>query len=173
MDTIKIEKLKKEHLDAIMEIESACYGEHHWSKDSFESEIESQISHYFCVLVNDVVAGYMGFWEIIDEAHITTLAIHPDFRHRKLAKILILNALDFCYNKKIKYLTLEVRVSNDDAIKLYETFGFSSLGVRKKYYQNNNEDALIMWTKDIFSSNYKEIYNCLKDDIKDVGVQYV
>ena len=78
---------------------------------------------------------------------------------------MLLAAIEECYKEKIKYITLEVRVSNQRAIYLYEKFGFKSLGVRKKYYQDNNEDALIMWSENIFDKNYKELYNKLKDGL--------
>ena len=112
------------------------------------------------------IVGYLGLWKIIDEAHITNLAVHPDFRRKGVAKLLLFDALEQCYKEKIKYLTLEVRVSNEGAINLYENFGFKSLGVRKKYYQNNNEDALIMWSENIFSENYKKRFNKIKEYIE-------
>ncbi len=169
MDKIKIEKMTLASLDEVMQIEALAYGKHHWSRESFVAEIDNQISTYNCAYINGkIMAGYMGLWKIIDEAHVTNLAVHPDFRRKGVAKALLLNALKECYNDKIKYLTLEVRVSNTGAIKLYEDFGFKSLGVRKKYYQNNNEDALIMWSENIFSEKYKERYNKLKEKIGDL-----
>lgn len=168
MDKFKIEKMTLNSLDEVMQIEKLAYGQHHWSRKSFVAEIDNQISTYNCAYTQDnKMAGYMGLWKIIDEAHVTNLAVHPDFRRKGVAKALLLNALDECYREKIKYLTLEVRVSNDGAIKLYESFGFKSLGVRKKYYQNNNEDALIMWSENIFSDNYKKRYEELKEKIGD------
>ncbi len=169
MDKFKIEKMTISSLDEVMKIEKLAYGEHHWSRESFVAEIDNRISSYNCAYSqNKNLAGYMGLWKIIDEAHITNLAVHPDFRRKGVAKSLLLYALDECYKEKIKYLTLEVRVSNEGAIKLYEVFGFKSLGVRKKYYQNNNEDALIMWSENIFSESYKKRYEKLKEKIGDV-----
>ncbi len=169
MDKFKIEKMTLSSLDEVMQIEVLAYGQHHWSRESFIAEIDNRISTYNCAYdENGKMAGYMGLWKIIDEAHVTNLAIHPDFRRKGVAKCLLLNALEECYREKIKYLTLEVRVSNIGAIKLYESFGFKSLGVRKKYYQNNNEDALIMWSENIFSENYKKRYESLKEKIGDL-----
>ena len=166
MDKFRIEKMTLSSLDEVMVIEELAYGQHHWSRDSFAAEIDNQISDYNCAVTqNGKIAGYMGLWKIIDEGHVTNLAIHPDFRRKGAAKVLLLNALDECYREKIKYLTLEVRVSNLGAIKLYESFGFKSLGLRKKYYQNNNEDALIMWSENIFSGNYKKRYEEIKEKI--------
>lgn len=156
-------------LDEVMVIEELAYGEHHWSRDSFVAEINNQISQYNCAISQDGhYAGYMGLWKIIDEAHITNLAIHPHYRRKGAARALLLNGLEECYKDKIKYLTLEVRVSNEAAIKLYESFGFKSLGVRKKYYQNNNEDALIMWSENIFNESYKKRYQVIKEKVGDL-----
>lgn len=168
MPMFKIEKMCLYHLDDVMEIETACYGEHHWSRDSFVNEIDNQISEYnVAVNENQKCIGYMGLWKIIDEAHITNLAVHPDFQKQGVARLLIIKAIEKCYEEKIKFITLEVRVSNEKAKKLYEKFGFKSLGVRKKYYQDNNEDAIIMWTENIFSENYKKLFEKNKQDLKE------
>ena len=167
MDKFKIEKMTLASLDEVMTIEALAYGQHHWSRDSFVAEINNQISNYSCATNKENrIVGYLGLWKIIDEAHITNLAVHPDFRRKGVAKLLLFYLLEQCYKEKIKYLTLEVRVSNEGAINLYESFGFKSLGVRKKYYQNNNEDALIMWSENIFSENYKKRFNKIKEDIE-------
>ena len=167
MDKFKIEQMTLASLDEVMTIEALAYGQHHWSRDSFVAEINNQISNYSCATNKENrIVGYLGLWKIIDEAHITNLAVHPDFRRKGAAKLLLFDALEQCYKEKIKYLTLEVRVSNEGAINLYESFGFKSLGVRKKYYQNNNEDALIMWSENIFSENYKKRFNKIKEDIE-------
>ncbi len=169
MDKFRIEKMTLSSLDEVMVIEALAYGQHHWSRESFVAEIDNKISTYNCAYTQEnKMAGYLGLWKIIDEAHITNLAIHPDYRRKGAAKALLLNAFEECYDEKIKYLTLEVRVSNEGAIKLYENFGFKSLGVRKKYYQNNNEDALIMWSENIFSENFKKRYEDLKAKIGDL-----
>lgn len=154
-----IKPLAKEDVDRISEIETEAYGEHHWSKDSFYSEINNKVAKYYTAkLENGLVVGYIGTWHIVDEAHITTIATAKDYLRNKVAECLIVKSLQDCYNEFIKYITLEVRVSNLPAIKLYEKYGFRSLGTRKGYYQDNNEDALIMWTENIFSDEYKELF---------------
>lgn len=163
--------MKEEHLDDVIKIEEVSYGEHHWSKDSFRTEIKNNVSEYVCAfLKNDdgemVLVGYCGMWCVFEEAHITTLAIRPDYRGKKIAQALLVYQLERLYSEKIKFITLEVRVSNTAAIKLYEKFGFKSLGLRKKYYQNNNEDALIMWTNNIFSDEFKLLYNEIKEEVE-------
>lgn len=169
MEKFKIEKMSLGALDEVIKIEELSYGEHHWSRDSFVGELNNKISSYNCVVSQEgKYAGYMGLWKIIDEGHITNLAVHPDFRGRGVAKILLVKAIGECYEDKIKYLTLEVRASNKNAIGLYENFGFKSLGVRKKYYQNNNEDALIMWSENIFNENYKERFEQIKLSVEGI-----
>ncbi|GBF23134.1 ribosomal-protein-alanine N-acetyltransferase [Candidatus Gastranaerophilus sp. (ex Termes propinquus)] len=157
---IFIKNMAGEHLDEIMAIEEASYGEHHWGRESFEGEIKSDIAHYKCALgENGQCLGYMGLWKILDEAHITTIAIHPSARGRGIAQALIISQIETCLKHKVKYITLEVRKSNVSAISLYEKFGFKSLGFRKNYYQNNGEDALIMWTENIFYENFQALYS--------------
>lgn len=157
---IYIYPMVKEDVSDVSVIEEAAYGNHHWSKDSFYSEIENKVAKYYTAKDSDNnIVGYAGTWHIVDEAHITTIAVKPEERRKHIAECLIVKLLEDCYNEFIKYITLEVRVSNLPAIKLYEKYGFRSLGTRKGYYQDNNEDALIMWTENIFSDEYKELFN--------------
>ncbi|MBQ8848165.1 MAG: ribosomal protein S18-alanine N-acetyltransferase [Candidatus Gastranaerophilales bacterium] len=166
MQEFVIRQMEHKDIDDILQIEELSYGAHHWSRDSFLIELNNKISSYKCILNSEnKCVGYMGIWKIIDEAHVTNLSIHPDWRNKKLAQRLLLASLDECYREKIKYITLEVRVSNQKAINLYEKFGFKSLGLRKKYYQDNNEDALIMWSENIFDKKYKELYDRIKRDL--------
>ena len=159
METYSVENMALSHLDDIMEIEALCYGKHHWSRESFASELNNSCARYITAINADKkCVGYMGVWRIFDEAHVTNLAVHPEYQGKGLAHFLILSSLDMCYRDKIKYVTLEVRKTNARALKIYEGFGFKSLGIRKKYYQDNGEDAIIMWTENIFSDKYKEIY---------------
>lgn len=168
MENFKIENLSLSHLDDIMEIEKSCYGPHHWSRNSFVGELDNSCARYL-VAVNSTgkAVGYMGIWKIFDEAHVTNLAVHPDYQGCGLAHFLILSSLDVCYQDKIKYMTLEVRKTNERAKHVYESFGFKSLGLRKKYYQDNGEDAIIMWTENIFSDKYKKIYEDNKKYLED------
>ena len=159
MNNFEIREMTHDDIDDILQIEEMCYGAHHWSRESFLTELSNKISTYRCILSNNKCVGYMGMWKIIDEAHVTNLSIHPEYQNRKLAHKLLLASIEECYKEKIKYITLEVRASNEKAIHLYEKFGFKSLGLRKKYYQDNNEDALIMWSENIFDKKYKDLYS--------------
>lgn len=157
---IYINPLIKEDVDRVSEIEENAYGEHHWSKDSFYSEVNNKLAKYYTARIpSGEIVGYAGSWHIVDEAHITTIAVDKNYLRQHIAECLIVKLLEGCYNEFIKYITLEVRVSNIPAIRLYEKYGFKSLGTRKGYYQDNNEDALIMWTENIFSDSYKEQFS--------------
>lgn len=156
---IKIRPMQKSEINEVLEIEEQAYGEHHWSKDSFYGELSNELAHYYSAFdINGKLIGYAGSWRIIDEAHITTIAVKPEHRRKKIGEALLNIILEDCYKNEIKYITLEVRLSNTPAINLYEKYGFHSLGTRKGYYQNNNEDALIMWTENIFWDKFKIKY---------------
>lgn len=121
-----------------------------WSLESFEKEITiNKAAHYFVIEVSNKVVGYMGIWKILDEGHITNIAIDPEYRGRRYGAELLKFVLDQMQQVGVESFTLEVRESNEVAIRLYESFGFVTMGVRKKYYTDTQEDALLMW------KNYK------------------
>lgn len=154
--------MQKSDVDGVVALETLSYGEHHWSKESFFNELENNLAHYYCAIGDDgSLLGYAGCWHIFEEAHITTLSVHPDSRKSGVAQTLIFKLIDDCYKNKIKYITLEVRESNVPAISLYEKNGFKSIGTRKNYYQDNNENALIMFTENIWYDKFKSLYNKL------------
>ncbi len=169
MKKVKILQMTTSDVDAVYKIEEMVHPNHHWSKDSFYNELSNKLAKYFCVKdENDKILGFIGFWQIFEESHITTLAIHPDFRRLQLAQMLLLKAIEECYSDMIKYITLEVRESNIPAISLYEKFLFESIGVRKNYYQDNGENAIIMFTQNIWYDKFKENIKTLKENINKV-----
>ena len=171
LSNIEIFTMTKDDIDEVVEIESEAYGKHHWAKSSFYDEMSNNLAKYYVAKTNEgKLVGYAGTWHIIDEGHITTIAVKNEYLRNHIGEKIIQTIIDDCYKNNIKYLTLEVRVSNIPAIKLYEKYGFQSLGTRKGYYQDNNEDALIMWTENIFYEKFKKVYqnNCenLKNLVK-------
>lgn len=156
---IQIKKMEKTDIDSVIELEEKAYGNHHWSKESFLSELSNELAKYFSAFDNNgKLVGYCGIWQILEEAHITNIAVSPEFRRKHIGETLLKKIIDTCYSNMVKYITLEVRVSNLPAISMYEKYGFKSFGVRKGYYQDNNEDALIMWTENIFYDKFKSVY---------------
>ena len=129
--------------------------------------MNNNLAKYYCAKNSDnKTIAYAGTWNIIDEGHITTIAVKPEYKRMHIGEALIVKILENCYASKIKYLTLEVRESNIPAIKLYEKYGFKSLGTRKGYYQDNNENALIMWTENIFYDKFKSLYEFNRENLK-------
>ena len=152
--------MEKGDIDEVIALEEKAYGEHHWSKDSFLSELSNDLASYFSAFdETGKLVAYCGCWKIIEEAHVTTIAVLPEFRRKHIAECLLKTIIDDCYKNMVKFITLEVRVGNAPAISLYEKYGFKSLGVRKGYYQDNNEDALIMWTENIFYDKFKMLFD--------------
>jgi ribosomal-protein-alanine N-acetyltransferase len=146
---LSILPMSEADLDAVSLIERLAFGER-WSVSSFKSELANQSSFYHVAHLDGRVIGYIGYWLILDEAHVTAVAVHPDQRGQGFGAELVLRALDDCMERGAKWMTLEVRASNIAAQRLYENFGFSTLGRRKGYYHDDREDALIMWTDNLW-----------------------
>lgn len=135
----------EEYIDDIMEVEHSSFTVP-WSRNMFKDEFTKDIAIYFGAVSDDNKAiAYGGMWKIFDEGHITNIAVHKDFRRRGIAQKILDNLFEYAKENGIVSMTLEVRVSNSSAISLYEKNGFESCGVRKGYYEDNNEDAVIMW----------------------------
>ena len=130
-------------LARVVEIEKASMPSP-WSKELFEEELRRERAHYFVVEKDGVVAGYMGYWGAPEEAHIINLAIGPEFRKQGLGQEMIERCLDFAVKRGARLATLEARESNEAARNLYEKCSFRTVAIRKKYYSDNQEDAVVM-----------------------------
>lgn len=157
----KIRRMMLSDLDQICLIEADAYGEVHWTRDNFVSELDNTVGDYN-VLYKDgnEILGYLGSWMIIDEMHITTIATAKNHTRKGVAEALLVAQIFKALAQNIKALTLEVRVSNIKAQGLYEKYLFKRQGIRKRYYEDTLESALIMWTEDInsdeFQKNFRE-----------------
>ncbi len=173
MQHVKVIKMTSEDVNGVFHIEELVHPKHHWSKNSFYNEVANNLASYYCIKDdNNNILAYIGSWQIIEEVHITTLAVHPNFRGLQLAQILLIQVLLNCYKKMVKYVTLEVRESNIPAITLYQKFLFESIGMRKNYYQDNGENAVIMFTQNIWYDTFKNNFNNIKSNINKVAVTY-
>lgn len=142
---VKTRKMTVEDIDRVFEIESKSF-KTPWSKESFYTEVkENTLATYLVLTLDEVVIGFGGMWLIMDEIHITNVAVSPEHRGQGYSKTLINDMIKYAKEKGFQHMTLEVRVSNSVAIALYEKFGFESVGVRPKYYVDTGEDALVMW----------------------------
>lgn len=143
---IKYERLKEEDLDAVLKIEQESFPLP-WTRGMFEQELHIPTSHFFVArsMPAKEIVGYAGYWQVVDELHLINIAIRPDCRKQGLGRHLLFYIL--CDGKRLglKKATLEVRASNLIAQRLYEEAGFKNIAIRKNYYADNLEDAVIMW----------------------------
>lgn len=142
---IKISFMKEKDIKEMAEIEKLCFTTP-WSYESFLSELkDNHLAKYVVAKAENKVVGYAGMWFVLDEAHITNIAVHPGFSGRGIGDRLVKEIMNTARENMIKRITLEVRSTNNQAIRLYKRNGFIAEGIRKGYYTDTKEDALIMW----------------------------
>ncbi len=144
MDRLKIREMTAEDIDAVHEIETASFSDP-WSKAVFAETLESRGNEILVAEVDGVIAGYINLWYVLDEVTVANIAVAEAFRRHGVAAALMEYALEISEEGGKYGVTLEVRVSNTPAIKLYERLGFESAGIRPDYYEKPREDAVIMW----------------------------
>ena len=145
--TVQFRGMQTDDISRISELEKECFPTP-WTEDAFYNElVHNHFAHYIVMLWKDVVIGYAGMWTIMDEAHITNIALTGEYRGRKLGERMMMELMNRAAGHGMKRITLEVRVSNVIAQRLYEKFGFRAEGVRRGYYSDNGEDAIIMWAE--------------------------
>ena len=137
----KIKPLTLELVDGVYEVELSCFS-HPWEKKSFVDEVNNPLARYFVLISDNEVIGYAGLWHIIDEGHITNIAIKKDFQGKGFSNLLMDELIKYKSENKLSFLTLEVRESNVKARNLYEKFDFKEIGRRQNYYENN-ETAIL------------------------------
>ena len=143
---LQIVPMRVSDLAAVHAIEQASF-DSPWPADAYRSELETnRLAQYLVVRAGDEVAAYSGMWLMVDEAHVITFAVHPAWRRQHVGERLLLAMLDIAIDAGAHEATLEVRLSNLPARRLYEKFGFRPVGLRPRYYTDDNEDALIMTT---------------------------
>ena len=142
--TLRFEPLQEAHLPAILAIENAVNGSP-WSERSFRNEIDHRHGLFRVALEGGEVVGYGGVWLVIDEAHVTNVAVAPSFQRRGIGRRLMRELLRGAHERGMACATLEVRAGNAPALHLYETLDFERTAIRRGYYPDNKEDAVVMW----------------------------
>ena len=156
MIDLKIDTMKMADLDDVMEIEQASFTLP-WSRRMFERELANRKHSHFLIARNGAdILGYIGFWMVLEEAHIVTIAVRSDFRRKGIGTILMAVALDMAARLGAIKATLEVRITNLHAQELYGKFGFITVAIRKNFYSDTGEDAYVMWIYDL-ESKIREI----------------
>lgn len=149
MPRVEVRRMSVSDLDAVMAIERLSFSTP-WSRESFRIEIEeNRCAMYLVLTEDDRPVAYAGTWLVITEGHITNIAVHPDFRGRGYGERITLALMRKAREVGISWLTLEVRRGNLVAQSLYRKLGFDEVGIRKRYYEDNGEDALIMVVEDL------------------------
>lgn len=189
-ESFVVEPMQLEHLDQVRRIERACFPTP-WPRNAYRREIEKNERARYLVVrttgelsptpkrrqfpmslfslgrseAQDVV-GYCGVWVMLDEAHITTIAVDPDYRRLGLGQLLIIQMARIALQAQATRMTLEVRMSNEGAQKLYRKYGFSDGGVRPRYYSDDFEDALIMRSEDLSSCEFAERMDAGEEELR-------
>ncbi|MGG4198479.1 ribosomal protein S18-alanine N-acetyltransferase [Peribacillus frigoritolerans] len=143
--TLTFRKMNTADIDQVLNVEKQSFTLP-WSREAFFNELNhNQYAVYMVIEDEGKIAGYCGAWIVIDESHITNIAILPEYRGQKLGEALLRKMIEISISMGVVRITLEVRVSNAVAISLYEKLGFQKGGIRKNYYTDNQEDAYVMW----------------------------
>ncbi|MPM70850.1 Ribosomal-protein-alanine acetyltransferase [bioreactor metagenome] len=141
-----IRSMTMDDVDAVYIVEEDCFVDP-WSKESIKKELKNNLARYLVAQLDDRIVGYVGVWFVVDEGHITNVAVHSDYRGKKIGDKLVKEMVALCKENNIVAMTLEVRSSNTVAQNLYRKYGFKMGGIRKEYYSDNKEDAIIMWNQ--------------------------
>ena len=154
---VVVEPMRHEDVPAVHEIERLSFRTP-WPAYAFEQELRgNRLARYVVARAGDRVVGFAGVWLMVDEAHVTTFGVHPDWRRQGIGRQLLLNLAELSVAIGARRMTLEVRVSNVAAQALYRAFGFEVAGRRHRYYTDDGEDALIMTTPELADSRMRAV----------------
>jgi len=166
---VVIDDMTLDDIDAVQEVERSSFPVP-WPANAFRHELtQNRNARYVVARSGDGIVGYAGLWLMVDEAHITTFAVHPDHRRLRIGERLLQRLFEIAVAMSAEWLTLEVRASNLPAQRLYEKYGFRRAGVRRRYYSDNNEDALIMWTERLKDRTVRDRLAVLRKDLEQNG----
>lgn len=157
--TIRITQMMLDDVPAVGKMERVCFS-WPWSEETYRHELKHNPRSFYYVIRSPAesdlppLLAYGGYWILGDEAHIVTIASHPDFRGRRLGELMLLHLIGLAREAAVESITLEVRVGNAPARGLYAKWGFEQIGLRKRYYRDNGEDALLL-----------SLFNVQKEDV--------
>ena len=160
--TVHVQPMKRRHVRSIMRIEQQVYPRP-WSSSLFMSELALRSTRaYYVARIGRELVGYAGLMMTLDEAHVTTIAVDPKWHRSKIGTRLLLVLVREAIERGATAVTLEVRMSNAGAQDIYRRFGFGPVGVRKNYYQEVNEDALVMWANEVDQPDYAALLDSIE-----------
>jgi ribosomal-protein-alanine N-acetyltransferase len=157
-----IEKMTPAEINEVRQIETASFSTQ-WPSDAFYNELHSnRNAHYFVVKLDGKTVAYGGIWVVMEDSHVTTIAVDKDYRGRKIGDLLLGRLIAEAMGRGAAWMTLEVRESNAVAQRLYRKYGFATVTVRKAYYSDNNENALVMWAGDLRGELYRNRLDAMR-----------
>ena len=160
---LEIAEMVAADITAVLSIEGLSFTSS-WPQNAFVNEIrDNKLAHYFVGRIDGEIVAYGGIWVILEDSHVTTIAVHPNYRGRKLGEEMLIHLLDQAIAARASWITLEVRESNDVAQKLYRKYGFTTVSTRRGYYSDNNENALVMWAGNLRGPLYASRLAVLKN----------
>jgi ribosomal-protein-alanine N-acetyltransferase len=162
---VRIVPMRRRHLRSVLRIESRVYPVP-WSMSLFLSELALRSTRaYYAAFIGRQLVGYAGLMMTLDDGHVTTIAVDPAWHRHKVGSRLLLALAREALRRGATSLTLEVRLGNKAAQNLYRRFGFRPVGVRKNYYAETKEDALVMWAEDVAGDEYARLLDLIQADI--------
>ncbi len=162
---LEILPMKTEHISAVLHVEALCFPTP-WPRNAFLNELtENKLAHYFVGRIGEQVVAYGGLWVILEDAHITTVAVAPEHQRKRFGEQLLIRLVDEAIERGARWITLEVRESNTAAQNLYKKYGFTVVSTRRGYYSDNDENALVMWAGNLKGSIYQNRLNALKESL--------
>lgn len=162
---LDIAPMSVEDIPEVLRVEARCFPSP-WPRNAFRNELtENRLAHYFIARAGDEVIGYGGLWVILEDAHITTIAVDPAHRGCRYGERLLVMLLDEAIERGASWVTLEVRESNRSAQALYKKYGFTVVNTRRGYYSDNDENALVMWAGSLKSDLYRNRFAALKEQL--------
>lgn len=166
---VLIADMTLDDIDGVQNVERSSFPAP-WPANAFRNELtQNKNARYIVAREGERIVGYAGVWLMVDEAHITTFAVLPEHRRRRIGERMLQRLFEIAEEMGAEWLTLEVRVSNIGAQRLYEKYGFRRSGVRRRYYSDNSEDALIMWTDRIKDRGVREMLARLRRALETAG----
>lgn len=162
-DRLSVLPMTSADVPAVIRIERASFSTV-WPSDAFFNELgTNKLAHYFVGRIDDRIVTYGGIWVILEDSHITTLAVDPDYRGKRFGEVLLLRLVDEALERGAAWMTLEVRESNAVAQQLYRKYGFTTVTMRRGYYSDDNESALVMWAGNLKSELYRNRLRVLRE----------
>jgi ribosomal-protein-alanine N-acetyltransferase len=159
---LEISPMQLDDIPAVLKIEALSFPAA-WPPNAFLNELrDNKLAYYFVGRLDGRIVAYGGIWVILEDSHVTTIAVHPEYRGQRLGEELLVHLLDEAIERGASWITLEVRETNDVAQKLYRKYGFTVVSTRRGYYSDNNESALVMWAGNLRGPLYANRLAALK-----------